>query len=91
MSAQATDGIQNIDRKSISTSKTFGRFSSYILVNHSKTKGIDDIGHVSPSFAQAENDDSDEDKDYDGGKIETGASGGESALRTLLRRVAKFA
>ncbi|KAM0803282.1 methionine aminopeptidase 2-like protein [Usnea florida] len=46
-----------------------------IDLNHSKTKGINDIGHVSPSLAQAENDDSDEDKDYDGGKIETAASG----------------
>lgn len=60
--------------------RILGAFADTSSVKHSKTKSINDNGHVSPSFAQAENDDSDEDKDYDGGKIETGAPGGEYAL-----------
>ena len=65
--------------------KMLGASAHIYLVNHSKTKGINDIGHVSPSLAQAENDDSDEDKDDDGGKIEAGASGGESALQDFAK------
>ena len=68
--------------------KISGTSAHTYLVNHSKTKGIDDISHVSPSFAQAENDDSEEDKDYDGGKIETGAPGapgGESAPQDFTK------
>ena len=65
--------------------KLLGALAHTFSVNHKKTKGIDDIGHVDPSFAQAENDDSDEDKDYDGGKIETGASGGESAFHDFVK------
>ena len=65
--------------------KISGALAHTYLVNHSKTKGIDDISHVTPSFARAENDDSDEDKDHDGGKIETGASEGESALQDFTK------
>ena len=82
MSAQATDGIQNIDNKADRHPKLLGALAHTYLVNHSKTN---DIGHISPSLAQAENDDSDGDKDYDAGKIETGASGGEYALQDFAK------
>ena len=81
MAALVTDGIQKINRKSTWTSRTLGALAHMYSVNHSKTKDINENSHISPGFAQAENDDSDEDKDYDGGKIETGAPEGESALQ----------
>ncbi len=49
------------------------------LVNHYETKDAIPSSHISPVFAKAENDDSDEDRDEDGGNIEAGASGGKYA------------
>lgn len=44
-----------------------------------ETKDSSSNGHVIPASAQVENDDSDEDKDADGGIIEAEAPGGELA------------
>ena len=56
-----------------------GALAHICLVNHSETKDNSLNGHISPTSANAQNDDSDEDKDEDGGNIEGEAPEGKFA------------
>ena len=79
MAAQAADSIQKINRESTSRSKSAGALAHICLVNHSETKDNSLNGQISPTSAKAQNDDSDEDKDEDGGNIEGEAPEGKLA------------
>lgn len=80
MAAETADSFQKIKCKATPRTKNLvGALAHVYIVEQLETKDSNLNGHVVPASAQAENDDSDEEKNADGGIIEGKAPGGEFA------------
>lgn len=80
MAAETAESFQKIKcNATLRTNNLVGALAHIHIVEQSETKDFNSNGHVIPPTAKVENDDSDEDKDADGGIIEAEVPGGKLA------------